>query len=350
LTLALLCGSCAAEEGPADRTAVQLSEIDTLVSDSEIAFERAIEVAVSRTGELVYVLDAGAATIHVFDSTGQWIGRHGRVGSGPGEFQQPHNLTLLADTLMVIDHGNGRQQFLTMDGKPIRTSPMPPFTQTGASSVSEDGRIMASTNGRDSVRAILMTLDGTVQARFGTPQFVLEQLDFQDMKRWIAAGEIPNTLRAITLPVLGPGDKVWLVARADAEVDRFSPEGTRLWTAKLEGLPEISRIRERFFELNRADSNENRFFPLDHVVSAQPRGQYVWLLLRMPEDEGACLVVLNADGAIAHKITIPGATGIRGFAVSPNGRTLYLLDFYRGTLQRATLPLWLAAGAANARP
>jgi hypothetical protein len=126
LTLALLCGSCAAEEGPADRTAVQLSEIDTLVSDSEIAFERAIEVAVSRTGELVYVLDAGAATIHVFDSTGQWIGRHGRVGSGPGEFQQPHNLTLLADTLMVIDHGNGRLQFLTMDGKPIRTSPMPP--------------------------------------------------------------------------------------------------------------------------------------------------------------------------------------------------------------------------------
>jgi hypothetical protein len=116
LTVALLCGSCTAEEGPADRTTIQLSEIDTLVSESAIAFERAIEVAVSRTGALVYVLDAGATTINVFDSTGQRIGRYGGVGSGPGEFRQPHNLTLLADTLMVIDHGNGRLQFLTTDG------------------------------------------------------------------------------------------------------------------------------------------------------------------------------------------------------------------------------------------
>jgi sugar lactone lactonase YvrE len=298
---------------------------------------------------VVYVLDAGAATINVFDSTGQRIGRYGGVGSGPGEFRQPHNLSLLADTLMVIDHGNGRLQFLTLDGKPIRSSHTPPFTLTGASSVSEAGRILASTNGRDSSRAILMTLDGTKVARFGTPLFVLEELNFPDMKRRIQEGEVPNTLRAITLPALGQRGDIWLVARADAEIDRFSPEGTKLWTAKLEGLPEIGRIRERFFELNRADSNENRFFPLDHVVSAQPRGEYLWLLLRMPEDEGACLVVLNPDGGIAHKILIPGATGIRGFTVSPNGRALYLLDYYRGTLQRAALPDWLA-DLPNATP
>jgi hypothetical protein len=343
VALSLLSLRCATRDAStSDRTTVRLSKIDTLVAESEAAFERGIEVAVSDNDSLVYVLDAGSATIRVFDSTGHSVARYGGSGSGPGELQQPHNLTLLADTLVVIDQGNGRLQFLTLDGNPIRTSAMPPYSHTGASSVSGSRRILVSTNGRDSMRAILMTLEGDVVARYGTPQFVLEEINFPEMKRWIREGQIPNTIRAITLPVLGDREQVWLVARADAEVDRFSPDGTKLWTAKLGHLPEINRIRERFFELNRADSNQNRFFPLDHVVAAQSRGEYLWLLLRMPEDEGACLIVLSPDGALAHKILVPAATGIRGFALSSTGTSLYLLDFYRGTLHRATLPEWLA--------
>lgn len=90
-----------------------LEEIFTLGSagGSELAaddeFGRISGVLADESGN-VYVADANAAEIRVFEDGGAFVGRIGRKGSGPAEYQQLQSIGWLGDTLAVLDPGNAR--------------------------------------------------------------------------------------------------------------------------------------------------------------------------------------------------------------------------------------------------
>jgi sugar lactone lactonase YvrE len=53
-----------------------------------------------------------------FTKDGKFIKSFGKLGSGPGEFRGPHDLTMdLQGRLLVADRGNMRVQILDQDGK-----------------------------------------------------------------------------------------------------------------------------------------------------------------------------------------------------------------------------------------
>lgn len=89
-------------------------------------FSRPVDVAVNRSGDRVYVVDAGGiqSDIHrilVFDAEGSQINEIGVRGSGMGEFNLPNQAAVGPDgTLYVLDAGNFRVQAFTADGEFIR--------------------------------------------------------------------------------------------------------------------------------------------------------------------------------------------------------------------------------------
>lgn len=72
----------------------------------------------SATGRL-FVSDTAAHDIKVFDDAGQLIGRIGRRGTGPGEFNAPTFLSFAGDKLYVSDTLNARVQILGAEGQPL---------------------------------------------------------------------------------------------------------------------------------------------------------------------------------------------------------------------------------------
>lgn len=74
-------------------------------ADDEFAWVSS--VALGPNHEL-YVADLGTSEIRVFDLQGDLRRTIGREGSGPGEFEAIYSIQWLGDTLVTLDHENGR--------------------------------------------------------------------------------------------------------------------------------------------------------------------------------------------------------------------------------------------------
>lgn len=74
--------------------------------------QRPTGVAVEARSGRLFVADAGAHDIKVFDAAGRHLKSLGRRGEGPGEFNFPTHLALRAGTLYVTDAMNHRVQLL----------------------------------------------------------------------------------------------------------------------------------------------------------------------------------------------------------------------------------------------
>lgn len=107
LLLVALCGACVAAEAPrAARStpgplvtavdSVQLVESDSVFVGLPMAF------GLDGSGDL-YLSDAFSHRVLRFDRRGRLLTTYGRSGRGPGEFQTPAAITIVADSLVVVD-------------------------------------------------------------------------------------------------------------------------------------------------------------------------------------------------------------------------------------------------------
>ena len=333
--LAILLTACAGTEPPADRD-VSLSVVDTVLSQEDTALSQPSAVFLDDQGRL-YLTDWASSRLAVLDTDGVLMRTIGREGAGPGEFRFPTAVLAHAGTIRVVDSRNGRQQLLSDTGAFIGSTPLPPGAISGSVSLRNDGGMLVSLNGADSVLARRYGADGTPEAELGHPIAPGANVwNFADIKQEIREGRVPGVLRNITVPVLAPDGSAWLALAAEGVVERYSPDDSLLWTVTLD-QPEFDTIRAEFFEVNNTDSNPARLHSLSFFTEGIPVGSDLWLLVRRQE-KPALILVLGREGLVRRRIRIPGAVGINDFALDLPRRRLYLLAYADATLLRVDVP------------
>lgn len=86
-------------------------------------FSRIEQVAFDRADNL-YVLDGGGNRVVVFDRTGKYVRQFGKQGGGPGEFQAPFGMTVLADgSVAVADLAARTYSLFAANGRYQRSVP-----------------------------------------------------------------------------------------------------------------------------------------------------------------------------------------------------------------------------------
>lgn len=118
LAVCLLAAGCGAERAPAVEG--RLLSVDTLSALAGIELYEPVAV-IQGPDDAVYVLDRGNSELYRF--RGARVDTLASAGSGPGELKKPSALGRVADTLWVVDEGNGRIQALDRDGRFIRSMP-----------------------------------------------------------------------------------------------------------------------------------------------------------------------------------------------------------------------------------
>jgi sugar lactone lactonase YvrE len=83
---------------------------------SGLPFNRPTDAAIAGDGSY-YISDGyGNARVHHFDPDGRWIASWGAPGTGPGEFNLPHNILVSGDFVYVADRENHRIQVFDLSG------------------------------------------------------------------------------------------------------------------------------------------------------------------------------------------------------------------------------------------
>ena len=84
-------------------------------SDPNALFYRALDVAIDSVGRM-YIADVGNHRVQVFDQDGSFVRSLGGRGQGPGEFESPLGVSIVAGKVFVWDRG--KRRFLTwgLDG------------------------------------------------------------------------------------------------------------------------------------------------------------------------------------------------------------------------------------------
>jgi hypothetical protein len=116
----LLAGSGAAAAQPTE----QFGRAWSVDSFGEEPLFRPVEM-VALPGCEIWVGDSGNATVYRWSCNGQPLGRVGRRGEGPGEFNLPAPMARLrGDTVAVLDQPMGRLSLFDRRGRFIRSEPI----------------------------------------------------------------------------------------------------------------------------------------------------------------------------------------------------------------------------------
>jgi hypothetical protein len=226
------------------------------------------------------------------------------------------------------------------DGTSRGSLQLPSSALDGPLTVARDGRLAAATMGvRDSSLAIVFATDDHREVmRLGRvlvpPATGWSPSDVHDA---VMAGEVPSMFRNFANPVFGSSGAVWLVLFAEGLVQRYDSTGRLASSLRLD-IPEIQQIRAEFFEAGRRTNTPSRFGMLTIVSDAKVVGDDLWLLLGVPEESAAVVLVATANGRLRQRIEIPGVRGANALAVDSANRQLYLTVLEEGLLIRTALP------------
>jgi hypothetical protein len=291
------------------------------------AFSDIAGIAVSTRGVL-YVLDAGNRAVHAFDRTGRFIGRFGRRGSGPAEFQDP--ATIWVDSVVnVADMTQHRLAQFTLDGQHLRTMPLPTAGDVPLLKVRmlRNGLYVGETLGR-----IRITAEGVDLQSLRSAVVVLSQTSAVDTLAWFETSAAPYHPRDAFVPFgLHPthvgngggyailGDSVVAIADGHRGVVRwYRADGHRLVAVRTRQLPSRSRPLDAAdrSRIAREIREKNSSLPRQLVIGYPDRisvasyavfsdDGHLWIRNTAEPGQAHVWTVYDAAGALAYRLSLP---------------------------------------------
>jgi hypothetical protein len=336
VTVAVLVGACSNPESPERATDIEsviesvvIGSVDTLATSSSDLLAVAADLHRLHDGRLL-VSDEMAHVIQVFGRDGSHLATLGGAGQGPGEFNRPGSLQSRGDTLLVVDHLNGRIQVLSAEGEYLTSVPV---TGGYGPVLTPDGLVIQPTLGIDSVMAVVRDLEGEERARLGSPAApVSRMIRISELKAEIEAGGVPDIFRNTALPVGDGAGSVWLYTPALARVERYDLDGGQQLSITLDD-PGFQEERGWFRERNRG-AEGTQLFPLELLRSSRAVEGRLWVLLGTGPDGPARIAILTPGGEVEARLRFTEVRGAGDFLPDPGAGEIFFTIPERAELIR----------------
>ena len=206
----------------------------------------------------LYVSDASAHSIVVFDTAGARIRDIGRQGQGPGEFSGLVKIGIgVGDTVRAIDYGEWRLSTFKALGELISTNPFPPPAELGQIpelTLDADGRLF-NLSYQGFAESLMEAIEGRSSVR-ARGQVALTRWS-ADNGDWIVLAQVPgievffqNGLSDAPFarrPLWAPGGRggVWYADSGEYTLTRFAASGDVSCVVEVEYAPPAVSAEDR---------------------------------------------------------------------------------------------------------
>jgi len=226
----------------------------------------------------IYVTDALDYSLKKFDSAGRLVKKAGRKGQGPGEFLAPRYLGSTKGFIYVSDQFLPKIQVFDKNLNYRHSVPIS-IPVSDFSVLSSEEIAVASLSSVKSGRIFIFDSEGKLN----------RELQYSDEK-------LPLMMDMVNF-VFGPQGHLYLVYNYQDKIEKFDPEGKKLWSRKLLGVKKVKKEEIASFVLPSKliykdivlDDSENIFI-LGGSFSRNP-SRYVY--------------VLNPEGQLLTTLTLP---------------------------------------------
>ena len=289
-------------------------DVSVIVSSESEILGRPTDMRVDESGRL-WVLDYLAAHVLVLSADGELLETIGRDGSGPREFKRPGAFALSADTLRVVDTGNGRVQTLALGSDFTRTAVLSGVSNMGPIAVRDDGRFLITTLGMFDALAAYHDPSGRELGTLGTPlASVSLVMSPAQTKQELIDGMVPAMFRNSVLPLFGHDGDMWLILTGEGLLQRFDTAGSLQVSVPIEA-PEMEQVWQEVVEHAESTlANPRSVKGLFYVWDAMVVDKTLWILLNTTEGGPAVLLAYAADGQAKRRVLFSNIVGARQFA------------------------------------
>ncbi len=200
-------------EGGAPWKPVQTLRIGSMDGDGPDVLAAPVDVDADALGRL-YVLDAGAMEVRVFDAAGRHVRSFARGGAGPGELRQPVGMTFgPGGELWVMDFQNARYSVYDTTGAFIRHHfrHNSSFVMPWPGMLDAAGRLYDVTTdraGSGEARDVLLRFDRAVEKAESFPLPHQDTPEFK-LKRGRVTDDVPVPFAPRMHWALAPDGRVW---------------------------------------------------------------------------------------------------------------------------------------------
>ncbi|HEU4800320.1 MAG TPA: 6-bladed beta-propeller [Gemmatimonadales bacterium] len=308
----VMLAACTSEGQRASGPAEVVAELELVLGEAgdSVIFGDARDVAVDAAGR-IYVTDGQAASVRVFDSTGQFVRALGRLGDGPGEFDVPQGVEFGPNGNAYAYDGDGARINVFDTSGAVVLSHRIPVSSYGfvwRGGIDSSGRIVDQQVFRRDTTAIwvvrVMNLDASTIDTFDLPPCRFEPEPYYEFPR--GSAQVPFAAGAASWIDVASGS-VWCAHSGRPAAYRYAFGATTAidslvsWATPARVTPE-----ERAEQVERLERFAQQAGGTGIDATLIPEAKEVLLGLKRDPEGRVWMTINDSAGAAAHVFSTEG--------------------------------------------